>query len=499
MRFPSLSSGHASISWNYWAKLRHYHPWRVLGRAVATLGLSISVAGCGRYVFQPPLLRTPLAPELPVADQKPGSEVLLSSLGQIVTLDSTRSVLSSRSLLSMYNIPIESTSVADVIDVTAPQLEPTAALRLMGIEAGTASAAIGEKKVESNASDEFAAIEIEFADITDQTLDRRSLAKLLRSGAVAQNQMNIPTPSKAVPNTSTSSTAPPNSPASNVTPPIYSYLVTEVRSARRVSILLPSTTGEALVNALKADPRYQQKLAIAPVGKRWRITGPLDQPRTVAVGITVLKAHHSKTEHLAAVPQSQVETAVALGWIDSLPQPTDVWYSTPPADSKSTMTEIQARAFLDKDIKDSGMPTGTAFTLKRGLGTVTSLEFLKDASSTELLVPRFSAPSHLKSLLCFPWDCSLATSREFVLAVGHSPDISLRIPSTTLSADYVRYLQREPSPAESPLAGTTCYALVYVYNEHWSGRREIYTLSQTGNLAKAHLSSAQLKGLLQCH
>ncbi len=448
-------------------------------RRVLLLALVMGLCGCRHDVRQITLLRTPLAPDISEpSSQSENQEVPLSSLSQIVTLGPDRKILSSRDLLSLVNLPVE-TNVAADIHTVAPQVDIAGALRLLGIDSTLARNSATEFTTGAAPGIETgdvanSYIEITFSDVQDQRLETKSLFEVLKSGQI---QQGIP---------QSVSTVPKNN-------PIYSYLVVETQSAKRINVVLPKGTPLELVNAIQENPLYKPWVNISKAGERWQLGAPLSPPRVVAVGVVALQAHHSKTEYLAPVDKTEVQKASDLGWVEALPEPTDFWYSPTPG---PTMTVDQGRNLLNTSLQTAGLSTGKDFKIERGIGTVTKMESLQGENSTNFSTPRFLSDSfRWKSFWCRPWDCSIGTTREFVLIVGHSPDPAVQSTSKLYATDYVKQLQRQP---KTPLLGSTCYALAYIYNEHWSGRLERYSLSQTGHTAQEHLKGAQLNGVLQC-
>jgi hypothetical protein len=426
--------------------------------------LIVGTCGCRHQLRHTSWLPTPLnsqGVDTHATDDKASSP--RASLSRLITIGTQRQVIASVDLLTLLPIPVKTTSAPD-IHVVAPHIDGAGALRLLGLDTG--SKAANEARVLSTTPKVPEDVtELTFSAVQDERLDDKRLLSFLRSGQIQQNDEKA-----------------------------YSYLIFEEQLASRISVLLPASMPEALINDVRKNCDKQQ-IDLVKLGARWKLSASLNPPRPVAVGIVALHAHHSGKMRLTEVPQSRVHIAVTLGWIESLPSPTDYWYSTPPG---PTITIDQGRTLLIDALQKADLFPGMEFEMPGAAGVVTPMEALKHTQSTETGQPRFKTDTFpWKSLWCRFLDCSIGTTREFVLLVGRKPAIGSFDPSTRSASEQIKELLTQSEENRS-LSESTCYSLLYVYDHHWSDRYQLYDLPTLGTRAAAHLKAARLDGVLQC-
>jgi len=275
------------------------------------------------------------------------------------------------------------------------------------------------------------------------------------------------------------------------------FLVTEQITARRMSLLLPRGTPEEVVLRLRSEIPCECSLTVRMLDGRWQLSSELSYPRPISVGFIVLHTHHSKP-HFVGVQETPPYLAIRLGWVESLPTPTDFWKSVPPGRAVSV---DQARAFLITVLENNPLSPGVEFRMPQGYAVLTPKELLQGKDSS---VPdydhRFQIEHHgLWSVLCRAWNCSTGTVREMVLVVGRETPYSGPSPKVSLNDQIRADLMKSAGPIGiDEKTGSTCYALVYVYDRHWDGSLDFYSLDAHGVRARQHLVDSQLTGVLKC-
>jgi len=418
----------------------------------------------------------------------PGSQTSHISLSQILhpsfqfALNATpdqNGLAPTRDLLSVDKIPV-TFEAAPEIHTSAPQIDTSGALLLLGVDLG-----YGKKKTsEDTQAESKDSIEVTFSEVQEQRLDERAVSRLLGSGNIhLTSDQKVQVPSKGIPFILSD-------------PRASSYLIAGLQQASRVSVLLPMSTPLDLIKQITHDPIYGSRIEVAMRDGRWELSSRLSPPRPVSAGILPLREHHSKHEHVVSAPQSPARVAVNLNWIESLPHPTTRWKS---AGDKSLADLSNARTFLDSVLTGAGSSQGTPFEMPTDIGVLTDTELLKSEDSAEAQVGVKVNSYPWSRIWCAPFDCVIGTTREYVLVVGGEPKVAISIdPNNTQSInEQLKYLLKQ-KPYDPKTSDSACYSLVYVYGHHWSGRFEPYSFDNSGIQAKTHLTASHLDRLITC-
>jgi hypothetical protein len=341
-------------------------------------------------------------------------------------------------------------------------------------------------------------IQIDFSDVQDQRLDGERISQMLRSHRIQPSDKLI------------QASKPPDA----LRPyygGVHSYLVSEVQLAHAVGILLPKNT-EVSVEEIKQHLPVGSEIEMSSRDGRLEIRSRLIQPRTVAVGLVLLRPHHSKVagyKEEAKHPATTVSTAWNLGWIESLPEPTA---SCTSEHQNLPKTFSGAQKFLTDAVQhtNSGLQGHPYPSNSGGVVVATDPEQLKDSSSTELEgQDPWTKIRKLSTWLCAPWYCSAVARREFVLVAGNNPwnntDSVLSI-SDQIKVAAGKNAQRKPDQpvnlqAEQP--DMSYKALLYISDFHWDNTYHLHGFGTVMNpntpRAVEHLQAAKLNDMLPCH
>jgi hypothetical protein len=276
------------------------------------------------------------------------------------------------------------------------------------------------------------------------------------------------------------------------------YLISEQVTARTLSVLLPAHTSEEVARRIVCYSSADCRISVQAVNDRWQLTSSLPSPRPIVAGLLALRVHHSNRAHFVPGNQTSVHMAMNLGWIESLPTPTDFWNSSPP---KPRISLSQAQSLLTNSLTSGGLDPAVSFAVPNGYAILTPMELLAGEESAQPdYARRFKIESHsVLRFLCKPWNCSTGAVREMVLLVGADPPypgVSPVVPLNTQIQAAIRGSLREIDLDRQ--IGSTCYAFVYVYDHRWDGTFRLYDLPDHGIRAKQHLESTNLSDFLKC-
>jgi hypothetical protein len=409
------------------------------------------------------------------SSQKTPSIVHQVALGRLISFNKGGVLLETRDILSALPVHATTHSFPDV-RVSVPHITEELARSLLGI-AGSGhdkqtlepqSLSFSRWVGRETSFDEGA--QLIFSDNYESVLDLRTLLREFKTGRIQ-----------------------PNADALN------SYLIAEQVTARTISVLLPAHTPEEVARKVACYASADCRISVQAVNDRWQLTSPLPSPRPILAGFLALRVHHSKHAHFAPSIQTPAHTAMTLGWIESLPTPTDFWNSSPP---KPQISLLQSQSLLNNTLTAGGLyPAVAQFSVPNGYAVLTPLELLESEDSSQPdYTRRFKIESHSPyRYLCRLWNCSAGTVREMVLLVGAEPPysgISPVVPLNDQIQSAIRGSMRAIEP-DRPI-GSTCYALVYVYDHQWDGSFRVYSLSAYGIRALQHLQSTNLLNFLKC-
>lgn len=458
--------------------------YRALLRFFSLFFFCFVFVGCTARFRYVAVIKTPLNTEMvrTASGEPKSSPSAKVTLGQIISIDKTGSPIRTTTL-SLAKIPVTVKPAENVRSVVS-DIADSELINLLGL--ANRNSCWPEKKHLSEQypqAEQDDPVEITFSDVEDVRLDPRATSEYLRLARINSDRETA------------------------------FYLTVEELRSQQVSIDLSERRFYKIWSDINPDcaaDRREYKpasletsaqirsspgVSATYINNRWRLSKELPVKRNVAEGVAKLKPRPKSGP--TAVITSPAQTAVALGWIESIPETTFHFG----ASDGEKITQEQARLFLENLTRDARLGSKASFPLKEGYGVLTQMEVLEGRNSVN--------PAKDKLLTdTFPWrrwwcrfiNCVINTTREFVLVIGHKPQTEPDgpIPSGEQIQRQSQLLRPDENSNTQTIVNPECHAFVYIYDHHWDGLYQSITLGQQGQLAYEHLVGAGLSKFKDC-